>query len=96
MNFVSTLLKEITKVHKPSVVYKDNQVSIFLANNSQVVMRTKHIGIRHQFMTDMIDGKYIGIKYIRIEEKPADIMTKNGSESDYMKYMSRIIEGELW
>ena len=36
------------------------------------------------------------IKYIRSEENPVYIMTKNCSESDHVKHAKRITEGELW
>ena len=52
-------------MQKPSVVYKDNQGAIFLANNRQVVMRTKHIDIRHHFLSDMFEDKDMYIEYIR-------------------------------
>ena len=89
------LLEYITEMQNPSVVYEDNQEAIFLANNRKVCMRTKHIDIRHHFLRDMVDDKDIDIKYIRIEENPADIMMKNCSEADYVKHMKRIKDGEI-
>ena len=50
VKFVNMLLEEITKVQKSSVIYKDNQGEIFLVNNRQVGMHTKHIDIRHNFL----------------------------------------------
>ena len=70
VKLVSILLEEISKVHKPLVVYEDNQRAIFLANNSQVCLCTKHIDICHYFMRDVVEGKDIDIKYIRSEENP--------------------------
>ena len=43
-----------------------------------------------------MEYKYIDIQYIRSEDKPAEIMTKKNSESDFVKYMKNITEGELW
>ena len=48
-------------------MYKDNQGAIFLVNNRQVGMHTKHIDIHHHFMIDMVKGKDMDIKYIRSE-----------------------------
>ena len=90
------LIEEMTEVQKPSVVYEDNQGEIFLASNRQVGMHTKHIGICHYFLRGLVEYKYMGINYIRTEENPADIMTKNFSESDYVKQTMRITEVELW
>ena len=47
-------------------------------------------------MRDMVEGKDIDIRYIFREENPSDIMTNNCSESDYVKHIKRIMEGELW
>ena len=90
------LLEEMTEVQKPLVVYEDNQGAIFLANNRQVGMRTKHIDICHHFMRYMAEDKEIDIKYIMSEENPTEIMIKNCSEAYFVKPMNSIIEGELW
>ena len=75
----------MTEVQKQSVVYKYLQVLIFLANNRQVSMCTKHIDIRHHFMRDMVEDKDMDINYIRSKQNPADIMMNNFSDSDYVK-----------
>ena len=36
------------------------------------------------------------INYIRIKEKPVDIMANNVFKDDYVKLMKRIMGGELW
>ena len=59
-------------------------------------MRTKHIDIRHNLINDMVEGKDMGIKYIRRKENSADIVTKNLYETDYVKHTKRITEGEIW
>ena len=43
----------------------------------------------------MVENKDIDIQYIRIEDNPADIMTKNTSEAYFSRHMKRITEGEL-
>ena len=40
---------------------------IFLENNRQGGMYTNPIDIRHNFLQDMVEDKYIYIKYITIE-----------------------------
>ena len=44
----------------------------------------------------MVEDKDIDVQYIRSEDNPADIMTKNTSETDFTRHMKRITEGELW
>ena len=55
----------MTKVKNTSIIYEDNQGTIFLANNRQVGICTKHIDICHHFLWDIVEDKYIDIKYIR-------------------------------
>ena len=74
-------------------MHKDNQGVIFLGNNRRVGMHTKHIDICSHLMRYMVEGKDIDIRYICREENPSDIMTKNCSESDYVKHIKRIMEG---
>ena len=43
-----------------------------------------------------MEYKDIYIQYIRREDKPVDIITKNTSEADFARHTKRITEGELW
>ena len=45
---------------------------------------------------DIVEDKYIDIQYIQSDDNPVEIMTKNTLEAYIVKYMKRIIEGELW
>ena len=95
IKFVSILMGEMTEVQNPSVIYEDNRGAIFLAKNRQVGICRKHIDNQHRFLQDMVDDKDIDIQYIRIEDNPADIMTKNTSEADFARHMKSITYGEL-
>ena len=86
------LLREMTKVQKPSVIFEDNQGAIFLVKNRQVGICKKHIDISHHFLRDMVEHKDIDIHYIRSEDNPADIMTKNTSEADFTRHMKIITD----
>ena len=90
MKFLSMLIKERTEVHKPLVIYADNQGAILIAKNRQVGIRTKHINIRHHFMRDLVEEEDIDIKYIWSGDNPADIMIKNIREADLKKHIKRI------
>ena len=57
-------LGEMTEVEKPSTIYENNQGAIFLANNRQVGICTKQIGIHNYFLRDMVEQKDIDIQYI--------------------------------
>ena len=87
------LLREMTKLQKPSFVCEYNQAAIFLAKNRQVGICTKHIDIYHNFLQDVVKYKDIDVQYILIKYNPADIMTKNTSEADFAGHMKIITEG---
>ena len=80
----------MTKVQKPSVLYEDNKVEIFLAKIRQVGIHTNHIDIFNHFLRDMVEDKDIDIQYIWSEDNPADIMTNNTSKSDFVRPMNNI------
>ena len=92
-NFVIMFLEEMTKAQKPSVIYEDNKGDILLAKNRKVVLHTKHIDIPHNFLRDMVEDKDLYIQYIRSEDNPEDIMTKNTLEAYFVKHTKRITEG---
>ena len=67
MKSVNMLLQEISGAQKPATIHEDKQGAIFLANNRQVGMNTKHINIHHHLLRYMLEEKYIEIKNIRSE-----------------------------
>ena len=48
--FVQQILSELETNLTPAVICEDNTGAIFLATNSQVGMRTKHIDVRYHFL----------------------------------------------
>ena len=68
---------------------------MFLSKNSQVSARTKHIDIRHHYIRDLIREKKLEVKFIRSEENPADIMTKNTCQKLFKKHSYKVITGHL-
>ena len=67
----------MTKLQNPFVIYEDDQGTIFLAKNRQVGIHTKRIDIRHHFLRYIVEDKNLDFQYIRSEENPAEIITKN-------------------
>ena len=77
----------MAEVQNPSVVHENNQGAIFLANNKQVGICTKHIDICHRILREVIEDKDMDIKYIIHEENPADITMIKFSDANYIKHM---------
>ena len=55
----------------------DNVGAIWLANNSSVSERTKHVDLRAHFVRDMIKDQVIEINLVMSAENDSDIMTKH-------------------
>ena len=81
VKFVTVLLDELKVDYpKPSMLFEDNTGAIFIMKNDQVGQRTKHIDVKFHHVRDMIKAGDLVVLYIRSEDNPADIMTKNTKE----------------
>ena len=54
----------------------DNQGSLALADNPQFHQRTKHIKLRHRFISDMVAEGLICVNYVPTVKMLADSLTK--------------------
>ena len=96
---VSAVVKEIKflyqmsrsmeiKVPQPIKVQVDNVGAIWLANNSSVSERTKHVDLRPHFVRDMIKDQVIEMNFVKSAENGSDIMTKNQQRQHYVQEMN--------
>ena len=69
----------------------DNVGAIWLANNSSVPERTKHVDLRADFVRDMINDQVIEINFVKSAENDSDIMTKNQQGQHYMYVKSKLV-----
>ena len=65
--------------------------AIWLANNSSVSERTKHVDLGAHFVRDMIKDQVIEIKFVKSAENDSDIMTKNQQGQHYMYAKSKFV-----
>ena len=72
------------KVPQPIKVQVDNVGAIWLANNSSVSERTKHVDLRVHYVRDMIKDQVIEINFVKSAENDSDIMPKNQQGHHYM------------
>ena len=77
------------KVPLPTKVQVDNVGAIWLANNSSVSERRKHVDLRAHFVGDMIKDEVIEINFVKSAEHDSDIMTKNQQGQHYMYAKSK-------
>ena len=79
------------KVPLPIKVQVDNVGAIWLANNSSVSERTKHVDLRAQFVKDTIKDQVIEINFVKSAKNDSDIMTKNQQGQHYMYAKSKLV-----
>ena len=97
VKFVVSLLNEIGNCPPvlPSVLREDNTGAIFMAKNTAIGQRTKHVDVRYRFVNDMVMAKELLIEHIRSGENPSHCMTKNLPLSLFVKHAALISEGHL-
>ena len=92
--FASMLIDDMTFGQElPFVVHEDNVGAIFIVNNPQVSVRTKHIDVRYHFTKDMVEDEMLMVKYIPSAENYADVMRKNVTDAIYKRLVPDIRNG---
>ena len=79
----------------PSIINEDNQGAIFLSNNNQVGMRTKHIDTKYHYTKMLVENGDLLVKYVNTTNNYADIMTKNVSEKVFNALVPSIKAGNM-
>ena len=69
------MLADYGMVQDTLTVFCDNTSAINISKNHVQHCRTKHIDIRHHFITDLVESKTVPLEYIDIKTL-ADIFTK--------------------
>ena len=77
----------------PSILREDNTGAIFMAKNTAITPRTKHVDIRARFVNDMVQAKELSVEHIRSEENPSDCMTKNLPLALFKKHAALVCDG---
>ena len=92
IKFLYQMLRSMEiKVPLSIKVQVDNVGAIWLANNSSVSERTKHVDLRAHFVRDMIMDQVIEINLVKSAENDSDIMTKNEQGQHYMYAKSKLL-----
>ena len=91
IKFLYQMLRSMEiKVPLPIKVHVDNVGGIWLANNSSVSERTKHVDLRAHFVREMIKDQVIEINFVKSAENDSDIMTKN-QQGQNMNAKSKLV-----
>jgi hypothetical protein len=84
-----TLLDYVVVLDKVSLLC-DNESAIKIANNPVQHSRTKHIDIRHHFLTGHVAKNDISLEGVRSENQLADIFTKPLDEATFCRLRSEL------
>ena len=79
------------KVPLPIKVQVDNVGAIWLADNSSVSERTKHVVLRAHVVSDMIKDQVIEINFVKSADNDGNIMTKNQQGQHYIYAKSKLV-----
>ena len=93
--FNQNLIQELTGDLQTAIVYEDNLGAIFLLKNQQISQRTKHIDIRHHYLRDLHSEGRLDVRFIRSEDNPSDIATKNTDVKTHEKHASDVRNGTM-
>lgn len=83
-------LKQVDET-KPTPVFIDNQSAIKIAVNEGGQARTKHIDVRHKWLTEQVQNKKIDVKHISGEDQPADLLTKPLHKPKFINNRSKLL-----
>ena len=95
MMFITNLLESIKlQVELPMLLEGDNKGVVDLVNNWRIGGRTRHIGVRINFLKELKETGIVKGKWIPTEENCADIFTKNLSGATFEKHVGRMCKDE--
>ena len=64
----------------------DNQGAVDLANNWSAGGRTRHVGVRQNFLRELKENGILSVKWIPGSTNDADLHTKNLAAVDFKKH----------
>ncbi|CAM9816285.1 unnamed protein product [Chrysoparadoxa australica] len=67
-------------------IFEDNTGAISLTEKWSSGTRTKHVDVRYHHAREMVEEKVVDVRYIKSEEHPADILTKNSGYAGFAKH----------
>ena len=70
---------------KSTLIYEDNQSTIWMTKNSQYHGRTKHIDIKFHYIREQVEKKAIQLEYCESKNMVVDMLTKALLNSQFVK-----------
>lgn len=76
---------------KPTTVFIDNQSTIKIVMNENCQSRTKHIDIRHKWLSEQALKKTIEVKHVSGDDQAADLLTKPLHKGKFITNRSKLL-----
>jgi hypothetical protein len=76
---------------QPTTVYEDNMSAINLASAPAITRKSRHIHIRHHFIRECVEKKFIAVKHLSTSDMLADFFTKPFGPKQHCKFRERIM-----
>ena len=94
VKFITQILSSLNiQFKKPIDVFVDNIGAIFLTENRNSGEKTKHIDVKYHYIREQIDEGLIKIKFVKSQDNPADLFTKNLKGEAYKYHADRLLTG---
>ena len=88
--WMKQMLMEYNVEQDVLTLYCDNLSAINISKNPIQHSRTKHIDIRHHFITDLVEEKVMTLEYVDTEEQLADIFTEALDAKQFEKLRGKL------
>ena len=88
--WMKQMLKEYHVEQDVLTLYCDNLSAINISKNPIKHSRTKHIDMRHHFIRDLIEEKFVTLEHVDTKEQLADIFTKALDAKKFEKLRSKL------
>jgi len=73
------------------LILSDNKSAIALAHNDGQHGASRHIAIKHHFIRDQVEAKFISLQWISTHEQLADIFTKVLPTRTFVKFRDQLV-----
>lgn len=88
---IRNIMKEIgLEQPVPTTLFCDNQSAIKLILNNQIHSKIKHLDIKLMAIRDRIENRDINVRYVRIEEQQADVLTKPLAKKIFFNLLGKL------
>ena len=77
--------------HHATILYKDNQGALLMAQAGQPTKRTKHVDIKHFALQSWVERDLLTMKRINTSDNSADAMTKATARTLFHRHNNHIM-----